>query len=311
MKRSRRRVAPHAVRSVDVVVVGGGPAGLAAATWLARYRRSVVVVDSGEYRNRWVEEAHGYLSQQVLRPLDFLAACRDDLLGYDEVSLRSGRVVEVTGVCDAFAARLDDGESLHGRRLVLATGVEDAFPDVAGFFDHYGTSVFHCPVCDGYEARGCDIVVFGWGSHVTGFALAMLTWAATVTVVTDGREFEGDTSDEVALRAAGVAVVEDVAAELVGARGDLRAVRLRSGVELPSQMAFFSIGHRPRTDLAASLSCELAEADCVAVDGEGRTSVPGVFAAGDLVPGLQLVQVAAGKGAVAGVGCARSLLPYI
>ena len=299
------------MRSVDAIVVGGGPAGLAAATWLARYRRSVLVVDSGEYRNRWVEEAHGYLAQRVLRPLDFLAACRDDLLGYDEVTLRSGRVADVTGVCDAFAVTLDDdGESVHGRRLVLATGVEDAFPDVAGFFDHYGTSVFHCPVCDGYETRGRDVVVFGWGSHVTGFALAMLTWAATVTVVTDGREFEGDTSDEVALTAAGVAVVEDVAAELVGTRGDLRAVRLRSGVELRCQMAFFSIAHRPRNDLARSLSCALVEEGCVAVDDEGRTSVPGVFAAGDLVPGLQLVQVAAGKGAVAGVGAARSLLPH-
>jgi thioredoxin reductase len=296
------------VRSVDAVVIGGGPAGLAAATWLARYRRSVLVVDSGEYRNRWVKEAHGYLAHHVVRPLDFLAACRRDLLGYDEVTLRTGRARDVTGVCDAFAVTLDGDETVHGRRVVLATGVEDVFPDVAGFFDHYGTSVFHCPVCDGYEARGRDVVVFGWGAHVTGFALTMLTWAATVTVVTDGHDFEGDTGDEVALRAEGVAVVEDVAAELVGRRGDLRSVRLSSGVELPCQMAFFSIAHRPRTELAASLSCELGEAECVQVDGEGRTSVPGVFAAGDLVPGLQLVQVAAGKGAVAGVGCARSLL---
>ena len=298
------------MRSVDAVVVGGGPSGLAAATWLARHRRSVVVVDSGEYRNRWVDEAHGYLSQSTLRPLEFLRACRDELLTYDEVSVVSGAVTSVAGVCDAFAVDVSGGgiDELHARRLVLATGVEDEFPDVAGFFDHYGTSVFHCPVCDGYEARGRDVVVFGWGEHVTGFALGMLTWASTVTVVTDGRDFEGDAGDEHALRSAGVAIVEDVAAELVGRRGDLRAVRLRSGVELPCGMAFFSIGHHPRSQLALALGCDVGEADCVAVDGEGRTSVAGVFAAGDLVPGLQLVQVAAGKGAVAGVGCARSLL---
>jgi thioredoxin reductase len=296
------------MRSVDVVVVGGGPSGLAAATWLARYRRSVVVVDSGEYRNRWVDEAHGYLSQSTLRPLEFLRACRDELLAYDEVSAVAGSVASIAGVCDTFAVEVADGTDIHARRLVLATGVEDEFPDVAGFFEHYGASVFHCPVCDGYEARGRDVVVFGWGEHVTGFALAMLTWASTVTVVTDGREFEGDAGDEHALRAAGVALVEDVAAELVGRRGDLRAVRLRSGVELPCGMAFFSIAHRPRSELAVAIGCDVGEADCVAVDGEGRTSVAGVFAAGDLVPGLQLVQVAAGKGAVAGVGCARSLL---
>ena len=157
------------------------------ATMLARYRRSVVVGDSGEYRNRWVDEAHGYLSRSVLRPLEFLRACRDDLATYGEVTVQEGRVDEVSGVCDAFAVALATGESLHARRLVLATGVEDEFPDVAGFFDHYGSSVFHCPVCDGYEARGLDVVVFGWAAHVTGFALAMLTWAGTVTVVTDGR----------------------------------------------------------------------------------------------------------------------------
>ena len=294
------------MRSVDAVVVGGGPSGLAAATWLARYRRSVVVVDSGEYRNRWVDEAHGYLSQSTLRPLEFLRACRDELLAYDEVSVVSGSVSSVAGVCDTFAVDVADGPDIHARRLVLATGVEDEFPDVDGFFEHYGTSVFHCPVCDGYEARGRDVVVFGWGEHVTGFALAMLTWASTVTVVTDGREFQGDAGDEHALRAAGVAIVEDVAAELVGRRGDLRAVRLRSGVDLPCGMAFFSIGHRPRNELALAVGCDVGEAECVSVDGEGRTSVAGVFAAGDLVPGLQLVQVAAGKGAVAGVGCARS-----
>ena len=294
------------MRSVDAVVVGGGPSGLAAATWLARYRRSVVVVDSGEYRNRWVDEAHGYLSQSTLRPLEFLRACRDELLAYDEVSVVQGSVSSVAGVCDTFAVDVADGPDIHARRLVLATGVEDEFPDVDGFFEHYGTSVFHCPVCDGYEARGRDVVVFGWGEHVTGFALAMLTWASTVTVVTDGREFQGDAGDEHALRAAGVAIVEDVAAELVGRRGDLRAVRLRSGVDLPCGMAFFSIGHRPRNQLALAVGCDVGEAECVSVDGEGRTSVAGVFAAGDLVPGLQLVQVAAGKGAVAGVGCARS-----
>jgi thioredoxin reductase len=297
------------MRSVDAIVVGGGPSGLAAATWLARYRRSVLVVDNGEYRNRWVEEAHGYLAQSVVRPLEFLAGCRDELLSYDEVSVRSGTVESATGVCDTFAVTLDGGETVHGRRLVLATGVTDEFPDVDGFFDHYGADVFHCPVCDGYEARGRDVVVFGWGEHVTGFALTMLTWAASVTVVTDGHEFQGDTGDEVALRGAGVGVVEDVATALVGRRGALRAVALRSGAELPCGMAFFSIAHHARNGLAIGLGCDLGEAECVQVDGEGRTSLPGVYAAGDLVPGLQLVQVAAGKGAVAGVGCARSLLP--
>ena len=297
------------MESVDAVVVGGGPGGLSAATWLARHRRSVLLLDSGEYRNRWVDEAHGYLSRSVLRPLEFLETSRRHLDEYDEVQCRDDRALGVTGILDGFALTLASGDTVHGRRLVLATGVEDAFPEVDGFFDHYGSSVFHCPVCDGYEAKGRQVVVFGWGAQVTGFALSLLTWAGSVTVVTDGHTFEGDTSDVMALTEAGVRIVQDDASRLVGTRGDLRCVELRSGADLPCEMAFFSIAHRPRNDLARMLGCDLVEEGCVAVDHEGRTSVPGVYAAGDLVPGLQLVQVAAGKGAVAGVGCAESLLP--
>ena len=296
------------VDSVDAVVVGGGPGGLSAATWLARHRRSVLLLDSGEYRNRWVDESHGYLSRSVLRPIEFLETSRRHLDEYDEVHCRDDRVLGVTGILDGFALTLASGDTVHGRRLVLATGVEDAFPEVDGFFEHYGSSVFHCPVCDGYEAKGRHVVVFGWGHQVTGFALGLLTWASSVTVVTEGHTFEGDTSDVMALTEAGVRIVQDDAVRLVGTRGDLRCVQLRSGAELACGMAFFSIAHRPRNDLARLLGCELVEEGCVAVDHEGRTTVPGVYAAGDLVPGLQLVQVAAGKGAVAGVGCAGSLV---
>jgi thioredoxin reductase len=185
--------------------------------------------------------------------------------------------------------------------------VEDRFPEVENFFEHYGASVFHCPTCDGYEARDCAVVVFGWSRQVTGFALTLLGWASTVSVVTDGRRFEGDAAERLALEANGVAVLEDDAVELVGGRGHLEGVRLARGGQVPCQLAFFSIAHVPRTELALDLGCRLTEEGCVEVDAEGATSVSGVYAAGDLTPGLQLVQVAAAKGTVAGVSCAQSL----
>ncbi len=291
----------------DAVVVGGGPAGLSAAGWLGRYRRRVVVLDGGEHRNRWVDHSHGYLTHDHADPKDLLRVAREQIAAYPTVELRSGRAHG--------AHRSDDGtfvvESaagpLQARRVVLATGVVDAFPEVEGFFEHYGADVFHCPTCDGYEAQGCEVVAFGWSSQIAGFALTLLEWAATVTVVTDGSRFEGDETCREALDRHSVDVLEDDAVELLGPRGALRGVRLQGGAILPCQLAFFSIAHRPRTDLATQLGCRLTGDGYVEVDQEGLTSVDGVYAAGDVTPGMQLVQVAAGKGTVAGVSCALSL----
>ncbi len=295
------------VHEVDAVVIGGGPAGLAAATWLARYRRSVVVVDSGDYRARQVERSHGYLGRDPQTPLDLLARGREELLAYPTAEVRSGKVDAVCRREDGlFDVGCGEHPALLAHRLVLATGVKDAFPDVEGMAEHYGASVFHCPACDGYEARDRDVVALGWDPQLVGFSATLKNWASSVTVVTNGQRFQGDESCRVQMAHNQVDLVEEDALEFVGSRGHLEGVKLQSGRLLPASLVFFSVAHQPRTGLATTLGCALDEEGYVAVDGEGCTSVPGVYAAGDLVPGLQLVQVAAAKGTVAGVGAAQS-----
>ncbi|HWH30854.1 MAG TPA: NAD(P)/FAD-dependent oxidoreductase [Mycobacteriales bacterium] len=295
---------PDDVREVDAVVVGGGPAGLAAASWLARYRRSVVVVDSGDYRSRQVERSHGYLGRDPQTPLDLIARGREEVLAYPTAQIRADRVTDVRRG-ELFEVELEHG-SLLAHRVVLATGVRDAFPDVEGFDTHYGASVFHCPACDGYEARDRDVVALGWDPQLVGFAATLKNWARSVTVVTNGRRFQGDESCRVQLAENECDLVEEDALAFTGARGALDGVRLQSGRLLPASLVFFSVAHHPRVELATALGCELVDEGYVAVDDEGRTSVDGVYAAGDVVPGLQLVQVAAAQGAVAGVACAQS-----
>jgi thioredoxin reductase len=292
---------------LDAIVVGGGPAGLSAATWLARYRRTVLVLDSGEYRNRWADASHGYFSRDPANPADLLARARADLDGYPSAELRHARVVKAASTGDGGFEVVTETERLTGRRLVLATGVRDQFPEVEGFLEHYGASVFHCPSCDGYEAKGRPVVAIGWSEQVVGFALELLGWASQVTVVTDGRRFEGDRGHRDTLERHGVAVLEETALELVGPRGDLRAIRLEGGETVECELGFFSIAHHPLTGLGEQLGCERDPDGYLVVDANGATTVPGVFAAGDVTPGLQLVQVAAGSGATAGVGCALSL----
>src|SRR5881628_1008004 len=168
---------------MDVVVVGGGPSGLAAASWLARYRRRVVVLDSGEHRADRVEHSHGYLGRDPQTPRELLARGREEVLAYPTASL----VVDVVESArqrpgGGFGVTLRSAGLVVTHKLVLACGVADAMPDVPGLEEHYGASVFHCPACDGYEARDRDVVALGWSENLTGFAATLLGWARSVTV---------------------------------------------------------------------------------------------------------------------------------
>jgi len=296
--------------------VGGGPAGLSAATWAARYRRSVLVVDSGEYRNRWATKSHGYLGSDPGNPMTLLGQARADLARYPEVSFTEGRATAarrssegqfVVTVEPAREAGRGGGDDHVGLRLILAMGVADEFPEVDGFFEHYGVSIFHCATCDGYEAQGRSVVILGWGEHVVAFAVGLLDWADNLTIVTEGRPLEGDERHRQMLARHGIGLVEDDAVELIGPRGGLQGVRLAGGAVLDADLVFFSIAHKPRLALALQLGCDTDESDCLCVDRDGRTSVDGCYAAGDITPGFHLVPVAVGEGAAAGVACAISL----
>lgn len=289
---------------VDVVVVGGGPSGLAAASWLGRYRRSVVVLDSGDYRSKKVDRSHGYLGRDPQKPLDLISDGRREVLAYPTVQIRECSASSVVRREDGLFEVDDD---LLAHRLVLACGVKDVFPEVESFDEHYGASVFHCPSCDGYEARDRHVVALGWDAHLVGFAQTLKNWAASVTVVTNGVRFQGDDECRTALADQDIDLLECGATRFLGSRGDLTGVELAGGRVLEASMVLFSIAHQPRTELATSLGCDLDENGHVAVSSKGLTSVPGVYAAGDLTPGLQLVSVAAASGVVAGIACAHSL----
>ncbi|HEV3497980.1 MAG TPA: NAD(P)/FAD-dependent oxidoreductase [Actinomycetes bacterium] len=290
-----------------MLVVGGGPAGLSAATWAARYRRSVLVIDSGEYRNRWAAESHGYLGTDPGNPMDLLRQARADLDRYPEVAFCEGRATAVRRDDDGRFVVTVEGKDYAGLRLILAVGVADEFPEVGGFFDHYGKDVFHCASCDGYQAQGRRLVILGWGPQVVAFTVGLLDWADSLTIVTEGRPLEGDERHREVLARHGIGLVEDDAVELIGEPGALRGVRLAGGDTLDADMVFFSIAHRPRLELAEQLGCATDESDCLCVDRDGHTSVDGCYAAGDITPGFQLVPLAVGKGAAAGVAAAVSL----
>jgi thioredoxin reductase len=290
----------------DAIVVGGGYAGLAAALWLGRYRRRTLVLDTGLGRNRSARASHGYLGSDGANPAELRASARRDVERYDTVRFERAAVTSVGREGDGFTVATPTG-AYRGRRLLLACGVKDAVPDIPGFEELYGTHIFHCSCCDGYESSDQDVLAIGWGEHAAGFALDLLDWGARVTLVTNGQEFEGDRSCITALDKHNVEIVEERVTGFNVDGGRMTGATVESGRLIPATRAFFSIKHVPSTELAQEIGCRIDDMGYVEVGPHGETSVPDVYAAGDLTPGEQLVQTAAAEGAVAGIACAMSL----
>lgn len=275
---------PDPAGRLDAVVVGGGPAGLSCALYLARYNRSVLVVDGREGRSAFGQHNRNYLGFPDGIGIDeLLARGREQVQRYPGARIRRGRVVAAAGDADrGFALDLADGTRLTARTVVLATGVTDHFPRFPGWDGYVGRSLFWCITCDGYESRGRDVLVVGHTDAAAGEALQLHSLTDRVRLLTNA-----DThaiAPELCRRLAGMGmeVVTDRIAEVEGADGQLRAVRTAGGRRLPLEMMFSLQGATPATELAEALGVELNDAGFVAVDTEQKTSCPGVYAAGDV-----------------------------
>lgn len=290
----------------DVIVLGGGYAGLSAALWLGRYRRRTLVLDTRRTRNRFARTSHGYLGSDGCDPAEIRAAALSDVARYDTVRLQEDAATGVVRSGENFMVTSSAGE-YSARRLLLASGVKDVMPDIPGFSELYGRHIFHCSCCDGYESSDQDVLAIGWGEHAAGFALDLLEWGARVTLVTNGQEFEGDRACIAALDRNDIEIVEGVVSGFTVVDGAMAGATLASGRTIPATRAFFSIKHEPNNELARQIGCNIDEMGYVEVGPHGETSVEHVYAAGDLTPGEQLVQTATAEGAVAGIACAMSL----
>ncbi|WP_083546311.1 bifunctional NAD(P)/FAD-dependent oxidoreductase/class I SAM-dependent methyltransferase [Janibacter indicus] len=290
---------PAIERHVDVAVVGGSAAGLAAALQLSRQRRSVLVVDSGEPRNAPAAHMHSYLGHEGRPPADFLRIAREEVRSYGAEVL-TGRVLDVTREDDGFRLELTGGHVVHARRVVAATGLTDELPDVPGLAEHWGGAVIHCPFCHGYEARDGRIVALvtsPMGLHPLPL-LRQLTADLTVLI------HAGVDTDEPqlqTLRDAGVTVVVQPAAAVVSdAAGGLRGIRLSDGSEIAADTILVGTRLHARVAPFAGVGLEAAAhpsgvATHVAADPmTGATAVPGLYAAGTLAePMLQVLPTAA------------------
>jgi thioredoxin reductase len=288
----------------DVVVVGGGPAGLSGALMLGRCRRRVLLCDLGQPRNRRTSALHGYLTRDGIAPAVFNDLGRDELTAYG-VDVRRIGVTDARLNDDHYRVTLGDGTNEDARYLLIATGVVDDLPGITGFDDCYGRSVFHCPYCDGWEWRDRRLAAFGPGAAAAGLALALRTWSRDVVLCTHGGRLDGRQRERLARN--GVPVRTEPIARLEQRDGALTAVAFASGDPLPRDVMFFTAGQHPQSDLAVRLGCTLTRRGTVNTGACCDTNVPRLFVAGDASRDAQFVVVAAAEGVKAAVAINRAL----
>ncbi len=299
-----------AEQNYDVAIVGGGPAGLSASIWLARYLHRVAVIDSGDPRNWETRGVNGYLGLPAVRPEELRRRGRQEA--------RAESVTLIDAVCERATQRDDDhfelilgtGAHVHARRLLLAIGLRDVWPNLPGIENVYGANAHVCPDCDGRECQDKKVVVIGKGRKAVGLALDLTTWTRDIIICTNGAPAALDRAEYCEkLDALNIPVLESRITCVRHSGERVHAIEFENGLQLDVDKIFFAIGQYPADDLGAQLHCERDKGGHILVDDSYHTSVRNCFAAGDIVPGPQLAIVAASDGAVAALAIHRSLVP--
>lgn len=289
----------------DVIIVGGSYAGISAALQLARARRSVLVIDGGQRRNRFADSSHGFLGSDGDDPGQIAERARAQLLAYPTVEWVSQSAVQANRQGDAFALTTAAGQSFVARRLILATGVVDELPAIPGLAERWGKAVFHCPYCHGFELDGGPIGVLAAGPLAIHQALMLPDWGPTTLLL--NHAFEPDAEQLASLERRGVALEREAVTSLSG-HAD---VTLNNGRITRLAGLFTQPRIRMAAPLAEQLGCVFEDGPMgpfIKVDALRETSVPGVFACGDAAVAAGNVATAVGDGARTGGAAHQSLI---
>ncbi len=290
----------------DAVVIGGGPAGLSAALTLGRSRRRVLVASEGPTRNAPSGAAHNVFTRDGAPPEELVRIGRSELVPYD-VTIREERATDAERLDGGFAVTLAGGDRVEARGIILAIGVRDLLPDVPGLAELWGTGVFHCPYCHGWEVAGRPLAIYAQGEKVLHLCRLIRGWTEDLVVFTDGPSGLPP-ADRAMIDQNGIVVREEKVERLIGAGGHLKGVVLEGGEVVPRDGLYVSPKQELTSDLPRRLGCPLSDDGRIEAEVGGRTPTPGVFVAGDAGPGMQAVVSAMASGMLAGAMLNHDLL---
>lgn len=292
---------------VDVLIVGGGPAGASAALVLARCRRSVLLCDDGAPRNRASSAIHGLIAADGMAPEDFRKRTHATLAKYRQVKRLAERVCMIRREADSFLYQTTSGRTGQAKNLVLATGLVDELPELPGVEQFYGHSVHHCLYCDAYEYSDMPLAAYGKGTKGADLARMMLLWSKDILLCTDGEPLSEMARRDMDERA--ILVIEHPIVALHGKDRSLAAIEFENGQFLSRVALFFSTGCRPASDLWRQVGCASHENGSVRCDPlTCETSVEGVFVAGDASRDVLQVAAAMGEGVRAAIAINKKML---
>ncbi len=289
----------------DVVIVGAGPAGLSAALILGRCTRRVLLCDRGTPRNWAAKAMYGFLSRDGIAPDEFSAIAFSQLAAYPQVACLQVEVRQASADPAGGFNVVAGDRTVHARKLLIATGLEDELPPI-GVEEFFGTSVFQCPYCDGWEFRGRALAAYGRRRRGLEMARALTAWSDDIVLCTDGRA--GFPAEERrSLERNGIRLVETPVLRLEGGQGLLQHIVFRDGSRIAREALFFDTPSHGQSDLTVQLGCTFTRHGGVACGKYEATAVPGVYVAGNIVRNVQLSIVAAAEGANAAFGINRAL----
>ena len=291
----------------DVLIVGGGPAGLSAALILGRCHRTVLLCDAGHQRNLRSRAIHGLLGREGRSPAVFLDEARAELSRYKSVSVRETFVEGITPAAEGFEFFCTDGTAGRVAKVLLASGLVDELPEVAGIEPLYGISVHHCLYCDGFEYSGKAVAAYGKGDKGAELAIMMKHWIFDVVACSDGTEISAKAAQK--LKEYSIPLHSEPIRSLEGADGELKSIQFENGKALARSGLFFSTGCHQASDLSKILGCKRNDKGGVVIDPKTEeSSVPGIYVAGDVSRDVLLVAVAIGEGAQAAVAINKAFL---
>ena len=290
---------------MEVVIVGGGAAGLSAALVLGRARRRVVVVDAGMPRNASSPLAHSCFTRDGTPPAELLEIAREQLAPYDSVTLRSGSVTALSAEGSSFVIGMGDGSEIAARRVLLAVGVRDILPEIPGFEELWGRGALHCPYCHGWEVRDEPLACYATGTEALDLVPLLLQWSRDLILCTGGGDLSS--SEEATIAALGVRIVRTPIERLEGERFLERIVFADGSIETRSAV-FLRPGQVVASNLHRAIGCEETPQGLIQVGADQQTSVPRIYAAGDATAPAQQIIIAAASGALAAMMINRDLI---
>lgn len=286
---------------IDVVVIGGGPAGMSTALVVGRGKKNVVLIDENKPRNAVTKESHAFLTRDNIEPAVFKEKGRRDLLRYPTISIKDGRVLTIEkNEQELFELTTENREVFQAKNVVITTGLKETLPAVSGIENYYGTSLFSCPFCDGWEMKDKPLILIAESAQALHVTKLLNNWTDDLIVTTNGNSVF-DANQKKALELNHIRLIEEEITELKGNNGELQSIVFKNGKKIERSGGFCTSVLDYTLPFIEQLGIEVNEAGYIITDMMGHTNVKGIYAAGEITGPSQLI-VSASQGHMTGIG---------